>query len=113
MEVVGEKYVKKQRRLFKLTLFALVLFIIAWVAGMYRHIFGFNPHWAGDNFAFNFMFLFPAITISILILYFTGGLTILNWRLLPNKKISTFIILISASFIGFVCYSLVMVLRQH
>ena len=114
MEVVNhKKYYKKQRRLFVWTVIAFVLFVVAWIAGIYREFFGFNPHWAGDNFAFNVAFLFPATIISVLILYFTGGLTITNWRQLPNKKVSILTVLLSLSVIAYVTYYFIMVLRQH
>ena len=108
-----QKYQKKQKRLFIWTIIAVMLFVVAWTAGIYRHFFGFNPHKAGDNFAFNVAFLFPATIMSLLILYFTGGLTITNWRRLPNKKISIFTVLLALSIIAYVIYYVIMVLRQH
>ena len=111
--VDSRKYYKKQRRLFIWTIIAVVLFLAAWAAGIYRQFFGFDPHWAGDNFAFNVAFLFPATIISLLILYFTCGLTITNWRQLPNKKVSALTVFLSLSVIVFVTYYFIMVLRQH
>jgi hypothetical protein len=114
MEVVDDKkYYKKQRRLFIWTIIAVVLFMIAWTADIYRQFFGFDPHWAGDNFAFNVAFLFPATIVSLLILYFTGGLTIINWRQLPNKKMSIFTVLLSFSVIAYVAYNFIIALRIH
>ena len=114
MEIVdNKKYYKKQRRLFIWTIIAVVLFLVAWTAGIYRQFFGFDPHWAGDNFVFNVVFLFPATIISLLILYFTGGLTITNWRRLPNKRISILTILLSFSVIAYVAYYFILLFRQH
>lgn len=113
MEVVDDKkYYKKQRRLLVWTIIAVVLFVVAWAAGIYRPFFGFDPHWAGDNFAFNVAFLFPATIMSLVISYFTGGLTITNWRRLPNKKISILTVLLSFSIIVYVVYYFIMTLRQ-
>jgi hypothetical protein len=108
-----DKYVKRQNRLFYWTLFAFAVFIISWTASAFRHIFGFDPHWAGDNFAFNIMFLFPATIICLLIMFFTGGLTIGNWKHLPNltKKIVT--VSLSYGVLIFVAYAILMLLRQH
>lgn len=107
------KYKRKQKRLFIWTIAAVSLFIIAWTAGLYRHFFGFEPHWAGDNFVFNITFLFPATIVSLLICYFTGGLTIINWQRLPIKKISILTILLSLSLISYVSYYFLMQMRQH
>lgn len=114
MQVVDDKkYYKKQKRLFVWTIIAVVLFLVAWTAGIYRQYFGFDPHWAGDNFVFNLTFLFPAVIISLLVSYFTAGLTIINWRRLPNKKISVITLLLSLSLISYVTYVFIMVMRQH
>ncbi|MEO8415366.1 MAG: hypothetical protein ABI472_17025 [Ginsengibacter sp.] len=114
MEVVdNKKYYKKQRRLFVWTITAVLLFVVAWTAGIYRRFFGFDPYWADDNFAFNVAFLCPATIISLLILYFTGGLTIANWRQLPNKKISILTVFLSFSLIAYVAYYFIMLFRQH
>ena len=107
------KYRKKQKRLLTWTIVAVTLFIIAWTAGIYRHLFGFNPHWAGDNFVFNLTFLFPVTIFSTLVCYFTCSLTILNWKSLPKKKISTLTVLLSLLLIFYVSYNFLMVLRQH
>lgn len=107
------KYQRKQKRLFIWTIAAVSFFIIAWTAGVYRHLFGFDPHWAGDNFGFNIFFLFPATIICLLICYFTGGLTLIDWRRLPNKKISVITVLLSLLLIGYVGYYFLMLMRQH
>ena len=107
------KFVKRQNKLFYWTLVAFAIFIISWTASAFRHLFGFDPHWAGDNFAFNFMFLFPATVICLVIMFFTGGLTIGYWKTLPNltKKIVT--LFLSYGVLFFVAYTFLMVLRQH
>lgn len=106
-------YRKKQKRLFILTIVAVIIFIVVWTAGIYRQYFGFDPHWAGDNFVFNVTYLFPATIFSTLVCYFTCGLTITNWKSLPNKKISIMTVLLSLLLIFYVGYSFLMVLRQH
>jgi len=106
------KYRKKQKRWFLWTIIAVVLFVIAWSAGIYRHLFGFNPQWAGDNFVFNMSLLFPATIFSSLVCYFTAGLTILHWKSMPSKKISVLTVLLSLSLLLYVGYSFLMVLRK-
>ena len=107
------KFLKIQNRLFYWTLIAFAIFVISWIAGIYRHLFGFDPHWAGDNFVFNFTFLFPVTFICLLIMFFTGGLTILNWKSLPNlvKKIVT--IILSYGLLFYVAHYILTLLRQH
>jgi hypothetical protein len=107
------KYGRKQKRIFTWAIIAVSLFILAWTASIYRHLFGFDPHWAGANFVFNVTFLFPATIISLLISYFTGGLTVVNWRNLPNKKISVITVLLSLSLIVYVFCNVLTVFRQH
>jgi len=107
------KYQKKQKRFFIWTIAAVSFFIIAWTLGIYRHLFGFDPRWAGDNFVFNIFFLFPVTIVCLLICYFTGGLTIINWCRLPNKMISIFTIFLSLLLIGYVGYYFLILMRQH
>lgn len=111
-EVDHNKYHKKQKRIFVWTIIAVVLFVMAWSAGIYRHLFGFDPHWAGDNFVFNLSFLFPATIFSSLVCYFTAGLTIVNWKNLPSKKTSVLTVLLSLALLLYVGYSFLMVLRK-
>jgi hypothetical protein len=105
-------YRRKQKRLFIWTIVALVIFVVAWTAGIYREYFGFNPHWAGDNLGFNLIYLFPATIFSTLVCYFTAGLTIMYWKSLPNKKISIVTVFLSLVLIFYVAYSFLMMLRQ-
>jgi uncharacterized membrane protein len=106
-------YRKKQKILFIWTIVAVLIFILAWTAGIYRQYLGFDPHWAGDNFVFNLTYLFPATIFSTLVCYFTGGLTVMNWKSLPNKKLSIVTVLLSLFLIFYVSYGFLMVLRQH
>lgn len=110
---VNNKHLKRQNRLFYWTIFAFLLFITSCIASEYRNLLGFDPNFAGDNFAFNFMFLFPLTFICLLIMLFTGGLTIGYWRHLPNmfKKIVT--LLLSFAVISFIAYTVLMILRLN
>jgi hypothetical protein len=107
------EFVKRLNSLFYWTLFAFVIFIVSWTASTFRHLLGFDPHFAGNNFAFNILFLFPATIVCLLIMFFTGGLTIRYWKTIPNltKKIIT--VILSYGVLIFVVYTFLMVLRQH
>ena len=99
---------KKQKRLFIWTLVAVGLFIAAWNADTFSRLFGFEPpHWVGDNF----IFLFPVMIASLVILCFTGGLTIINWRQLPNKTINIITVILSFYVISSIAYTCIMLLR--
>ena len=100
---------KKQKRLFIWTVVAVVLLVAAWNAGTYSRLFGFEPHWVGNNF----VFLFPMMIVSMVIVCFTGGLTIINWRQLPNKTINILTVILSFYIISSVIYNSIMLLRQH
>jgi hypothetical protein len=107
------KFMKRQNRLFYWTLVAFAIFIVSWTASTFRHLLGFDPHWAGDNFAFNIMFLFPTTIVCLLIMFFTGGLTIGYWKTIPNltKKIVT--VTLSYGVLIFMAYKILIVFRQH
>jgi hypothetical protein len=107
------KHLNKQNRLFYCTLMAFAVFIISWTVSGFRHLFGFDPNWAGENFAFNVTFLFPATIICAITLFFTGGLTIGYWKILPSltKKILT--VTLSYSVLIFITYTIILLLRQH
>jgi hypothetical protein len=108
-----EKYKKKQNRLFYWTLVTFFIFLISLIVSEFRQFFGFDPHWAGDNFGFNFLFLFPMTIICVSILFFTGGLTIGYWKTFPSlpKKIVT--IILSYGVIIFVSYVFLSALKRH
>lgn len=106
------KCLKRQNRLFYWTLIAFALFMITLVISTLRYLFRFDSHLANHNFVFNFLFLFPATVISCIIMLFTGGLTVGQWKDYPNltKKIST--IILAFGEIIFVCYCFIMALNQ-
>lgn len=111
--IIQDKLKKRLNRLFYWAIAGFSLFLFSWIASSFRHLFGFDPHWAGDNFAFNVMFLFPATMVSVVILFFTGGLTLGYWKTLPNltKKVVT--VVLSYGVLLFVGYVFLMVFRQH
>jgi len=111
-QISQDKFKRRQNRLFYWTLFAFSIILISWTASSFRHLLGFDPHWAGDNFAFNIMFLFPATIICLLILFFTGGLTIGYWKTLPSLTKKLITLILSFGVIIFVGYVFLMVLRQ-
>ena len=100
---------KKQKRLFIWTIVAVVLFIVAWNADSSSRLFGFESHRAGNSF----VFLFPVMIVSLVIVCFTGGLTIIKWRQLPDNTINIIIIVLSFFIISAIAYNAVMLLRQH
>jgi len=106
-----KKFVKRQNRLFYWSLVAFIIFVVSKTASRFRHLLGFDPHWKGDNFEFNIMFLFPVTIVCLLIMFFTGGLTIGYWKTIPNmtKKIVT--VTLSYGVIIFVAYTILMVFR--
>jgi hypothetical protein len=108
-----EKYKRRQNRLFYWTLVTFSIFLISLIASEFRQFFGFDPHWVGDNFGFNWLFLFPMTAICVSILFITGGLTIGYWKTFPslNRKIVT--IILSYGVIIFVSYVFLNVLRRH
>ena len=107
------KFSVRQKRIFYFSLFAFLLFILAWTAGIFRAYFGFDPDWIGDNFAFNIAFLFPSIIVSLVISWFCFGLTISHWKQLPNKRQKILTLIMTLSLMLFSVYVWIMVLRQH
>ena len=108
----SNKLEKKQERLLYWSLAGFSLFLISMTASSFRHLLGFDPHVAGHNFTFNIIFLFPATLLALLILFITGGLTIIYWNKLASLKKKILIILMSYSVIFYVAYGLIRLLQQ-
>ena len=104
-----DKYKKRQNRLFYWSLFGFILFLLACTASEFRQALGFDPHWAGDNFAFNMMYLFPATILSLIILILTATLNLIFWKTLANKTKKITSLIFSFSVILFVAFEIIRV----
>jgi hypothetical protein len=108
MKVAHDKnyYSKKQKWLLVWTAFAIILLVAGWNISILGQLFGFETYWAYDNF----VFLFPVMIVSLVIVCCTCGLTIVNWRRLPNKNISIITVILSLWMISSITYNFTMLL---
>ncbi len=106
---IVDKHKKRQNRLFYWSLFGFILFLLACIASEFRQALGFDPHWVGDNFAFNLMYLFPVTILSLIILILTATLTLVYWKTLENKTKKITSLIFSFSVILFVAFEIIRV----
>ncbi len=92
------------KRLFWFTVFSFLLFVVTYAASIFKQYFGFNMHWAGDNFVFNIGFFIPATLLSVIISYFTLGLTLIYWKKFPNKKQKIWTVILTLPIISLFFY---------
>jgi len=109
----NKRYRIIQRWIFILSLCACCVFVIVFLASEFRNLLGFNPQWAGDNFAFNLVIVFPTTVVCFIVFFYTGWLTLFYWKRLPKMKKKIFSLLVSYSFILYLIINFVIVLRMH
>ncbi len=109
----SERFRRIEKWIFVLSLCASCLVILVFLASEFRYFFGFNPHWIGDNFAFNLIFVLPTTVICFIVFFYTGWLTLFYWKRLPSLKKKIFSLLVSYSFVLYSIINFVIVLRMH
>ena len=57
----------KAGKTLKLSIIACVLFIITQTLSETRHLFGYDPNWAGSNFSWNLTFYYPMNLLILII----------------------------------------------
>lgn len=102
-----DTYKRRQNRLFYWSLFGFILFLLACTASEFRQLLVFDPHWVGDNFAFNMLYLFPATILSLIILILTATLNLIFWKTLENKTKKITSLVFSFSAILFVAFEII------
>lgn len=101
-----------QRQLFKWSVVGFSIFVFVFLITLFKHLLGFDAQVASYNFAFNIYFVFPLTLLSIIILFFTGGLTVIYWKRLLNIKRKTATLFFAFSVLFYVVFTLISVMRH-
>ena len=107
-----EQFEKYQRQLFKWSVVGFSIFIFVFLVILFKDWLGFDAQVASYNFAFNMGFVIPLTLLSIIILFFTGGLTVIYWKKLLNKKRKTATLFFAFSVLFYVGFTLISIMRH-
>ena len=107
-----QQFENYQRQLFKWSVVGFSIFIFVFLITLFKHLLGFDAQVASYNFDFNIYFVFPLTLLSIIILFFTGGLTVIYWKRLLNIKRKTATLFFAFSVLFYVVFTLINAMRH-